>query len=271
MVNTQERSNKSANVNEIEQLKGSSNSTGSVGSASSTSPSSLSTSSSSSLSNVGSSLSSSPASSSSSAASVKSVSATTSSAPTNFAKNASAHAASATAQSVHHKLIPIQSVLNTNTTAADHQQQHLHQNNHNSYHHNTSSAYNHHSSSNNLQLPQSGAATHLNVPTSTLQNFLAGATTHAQLPSELPHEDEERLGNLFKQLDRDGNGRIDIHDLSEALREFGLSSVYAEVSTTTSRLRIHYDLIYKNISTTSTTTTPDINLTPVYLIFALRG
>lgn len=232
MVNTQERSNKSANVNEIEQqLKGSSNSKGSVGSASSTSPSSLSTTSSSSLSNVGSSLSSSPASStSSSAASVKSVSA-----PTNFAKNASsAHVASATsAQSSHHKLIPIQSVLNTNTTAVDHQQQHLHQNNHNSsYHHNTSSAYNHHSSSNNLQLPQSGAAaTHLNVPTSTLQNFLAGATTHAQLPSELPHEDEERLGNLFKQLDRDGNGRIDIHDLSEALREFGLSSVYAEVST----------------------------------------
>lgn len=45
---------------------------------------------------------------------------------------------------------------------------------------------------------------------------------------ELPQEDEERLGNLFKSLDRDGNGKIDIHDLSEALKKFGLSSKYAE-------------------------------------------
>lgn len=51
-----------------------------------------------------------------------------------------------------------------------------------------------------------------------------------QLPHELPQEDEERLAKLFKHLDRDGNGKIDIHDLSEALREFGLSSVYAEVN-----------------------------------------
>ncbi|XP_075160802.1 short Calcium-binding Mitochondrial Carrier isoform X1 [Haematobia irritans] len=217
MVNTQERSEKSANVNEIEQLKGSSNSKGSVGSPSS-SPSSISTSSNSSLSNVGPSLSSSPVSSSnqSTTSAVKSVSVTNSTA-TNFAKNASAHGATQS----HHKLIPIQSVLK-NTNTAD--QQHLHQNNHNSYH---NSAYNQHSSSNNLQFPESGAATHLNVPNTTLQNFLAGASTHT-LPTELPQEDEERLAKLFKQLDRDGNGRIDIHDLSEALREFGLSSVYAE-------------------------------------------
>ena len=49
------------------------------------------------------------------------------------------------------------------------------------------------------------------------------------MATELPHEDEERLEKLFNTLDRDGNGRIDIHDLSEALREFGLSSVHAEV------------------------------------------
>ncbi|XP_055912517.1 mitochondrial adenyl nucleotide antiporter SLC25A25 isoform X1 [Eupeodes corollae] len=49
-----------------------------------------------------------------------------------------------------------------------------------------------------------------------------------QLPSEMPHEDEERLEKLFNSLDRDGNGKIDIHDLSDALKEFGLSSVYAE-------------------------------------------
>ncbi|XP_020714631.1 calcium-binding mitochondrial carrier protein SCaMC-3 isoform X3 [Ceratitis capitata] len=65
--------------------------------------------------------------------------------------------------------------------------------------------------------------------TSAFPQFLApGGNVHTQVATELPHEDEERLENLFKRLDRDGNGRIDIHDLSEALREFGLSSVYAE-------------------------------------------
>lgn len=47
---------------------------------------------------------------------------------------------------------------------------------------------------------------------------------------ELPQEDEARLEKLFNRLDRDGNGKIDVHDLSAALKEFGLSSVYAEVS-----------------------------------------
>lgn len=78
--------------------------------------------------------------------------------------------------------------------------------------------------------------------TYTPSSFPTGATSAAAtassaslaavlpLPTELPQEDEERLEKLFNRLDRDGNGRIDIHDLSEALREFGLSSVYAEVS-----------------------------------------
>lgn len=35
---------------------------------------------------------------------------------------------------------------------------------------------------------------------------------------------------IFNQLDRDGNGQIDIHDLSEALKGFGFSHQYAEVS-----------------------------------------
>lgn len=47
---------------------------------------------------------------------------------------------------------------------------------------------------------------------------------------ELPHADEERLERLFKTLDRDSNGRIDIHDLSAALKDIGLSDSYAEVS-----------------------------------------
>ncbi|XP_029405521.2 calcium-binding mitochondrial carrier protein SCaMC-3 isoform X4 [Bactrocera dorsalis] len=66
--------------------------------------------------------------------------------------------------------------------------------------------------------------------TSTFPQFITGSASgaHTQLATELPHEDEERLEKLFNTLDRDGNGRIDIHDLSEALREFGLSSVYAE-------------------------------------------
>ncbi|KNC24396.1 hypothetical protein FF38_14180 [Lucilia cuprina] len=226
MVNTQEHSNNnnSANVNEIEQLKDSStNSTttpsttaarssihNSVGSTSSTTSDSSTTSSTLN--------SSSP---SSATTPVKPLSSTT-----NFAKNASAQAATAGSQT-HHKLIPIQSVLHT----ADHQ--HYNQQHHHTHH---NSSLNH--SSVNQQLQQSGATSHLNAHnTSTLQQFLSGGAntnvntataTHAQLPSELPHEDEERLENLFNQLDRDGNGRIDIHDLSEALREFGLSSVYAE-------------------------------------------
>ncbi|XP_037081671.1 calcium-binding mitochondrial carrier protein SCaMC-1-B-like [Pollicipes pollicipes] len=39
---------------------------------------------------------------------------------------------------------------------------------------------------------------------------------------ELSVEDEERLGNLFKQLDVNGDGRIDIHDLSVSLRRMGI-------------------------------------------------
>ena len=46
---------------------------------------------------------------------------------------------------------------------------------------------------------------------------------------ELPLEDEERLESLFKSLDVDGNGKIDIHDLSVALKEFGVSQSYAKV------------------------------------------
>ncbi|XP_036338124.1 calcium-binding mitochondrial carrier protein SCaMC-3 isoform X2 [Rhagoletis pomonella] len=70
---------------------------------------------------------------------------------------------------------------------------------------------------------------HDNTATAAFPQFLtSGSNAHAQVATELPQEDEERLEKLFKRLDRDGNGRIDIHDLSEALREFGLSSVYAE-------------------------------------------
>lgn len=62
-----------------------------------------------------------------------------------------------------------------------------------------------------------------------------GVKTEVQTPAvhylhELPKCDEERLEKLFNQLDRDGNGKIDIHDLSEELKKFGLSHQYAEVN-----------------------------------------
>lgn len=46
---------------------------------------------------------------------------------------------------------------------------------------------------------------------------------------ELPQENEDRLERLFVKLDQDGNGKIDIHDLSVALKEVGVHQHYAEV------------------------------------------
>lgn len=46
---------------------------------------------------------------------------------------------------------------------------------------------------------------------------------------ELPQEDEVRLEKIFNSLDLDGNGKIDIHDLSLALRDFGVHHSYAQV------------------------------------------
>lgn len=46
---------------------------------------------------------------------------------------------------------------------------------------------------------------------------------------ELPQEDEERLAKVFAKLDIDGNGTIDIHDLSISLKHFGVPHRYAEV------------------------------------------
>ncbi|XP_025835394.1 calcium-binding mitochondrial carrier protein SCaMC-2-like [Agrilus planipennis] len=50
----------------------------------------------------------------------------------------------------------------------------------------------------------------------------------SQVGHELPQEDEERLEKLFCKLDKDGNGKIDISDLSSALKEFGINLHYAE-------------------------------------------
>ncbi|XP_017842410.1 calcium-binding mitochondrial carrier protein SCaMC-3 isoform X1 [Drosophila busckii] len=72
---------------------------------------------------------------------------------------------------------------------------------------------------------------HLTMPynfnTMPPQNTVSGVPLSI-MPAEIPAEDEERLERIFNQLDRDGDGKVDIHDLSAALHEFGLSSVYAE-------------------------------------------
>lgn len=44
------------------------------------------------------------------------------------------------------------------------------------------------------------------------------------------NEDEARLESLFKKLDSNSDGKIDIHDLAASLKELGLSEQYAEVS-----------------------------------------
>lgn len=84
-----------------------------------------------------------------------------------------------------------------------------------------------------LQHAHLAPTTPYNLDTISPQNTMAMAVSSVPLsimPNEIPAEDEERLERIFNQLDRDGDGKIDIHDLSAALHEFGLSSVYAVVS-----------------------------------------
>ncbi|XP_014222694.1 calcium-binding mitochondrial carrier protein SCaMC-2 isoform X1 [Trichogramma pretiosum] len=73
------------------------------------------------------------------------------------------------------------------------------------------------------------------MPTSNLargaQAMMAGAQASpppAHYIHELPAQDEERLGKLFRTLDLDGNGRIDVHDLSKALHAAGVHERYAQ-------------------------------------------
>ncbi|KAF7988470.1 hypothetical protein HCN44_001043 [Aphidius gifuensis] len=58
------------------------------------------------------------------------------------------------------------------------------------------------------------------------------SSLHGVLPPhylhELPAQEEERLSKIFNQLDHDGNGKIDVHDLSNALHKVGVHKRYAE-------------------------------------------
>lgn len=46
---------------------------------------------------------------------------------------------------------------------------------------------------------------------------------------ELSEEDEERLSKIFNNLDVNGNGKIDIYDLSASLKQYGVSHGDAQV------------------------------------------
>lgn len=47
---------------------------------------------------------------------------------------------------------------------------------------------------------------------------------------ESDRETDERLAVIFKQLDRNGNGRIDIQELTASLKDLGMAHQYAEVN-----------------------------------------
>lgn len=56
---------------------------------------------------------------------------------------------------------------------------------------------------------------------------------------ELPQSEEERLEKLFKTIDADNNGRIDIRDLTQALHETGVHQGYAKVIYRHGRCQIY--------------------------------
>ena len=58
----------------------------------------------------------------------------------------------------------------------------------------------------------------------------------ANCQHELSVEEEERLSKLFQTLDVDGNGKIDVHDLSKALHQVGVHEQYAEVNNNCCKL-----------------------------------
>ncbi|XP_068208078.1 mitochondrial adenyl nucleotide antiporter SLC25A24 isoform X2 [Palaemon carinicauda] len=51
------------------------------------------------------------------------------------------------------------------------------------------------------------------------------STPYSHHAYESPSEVEDRLGNLFRQLDENGDGRIDIHDLSEGLKKLKVPQI----------------------------------------------
>lgn len=58
---------------------------------------------------------------------------------------------------------------------------------------------------------------------------------------ELPSEEEERFEKLFKQLDVNGDGRIDVLELSESLHKHGVPENLKESYATVSFLLSHVE------------------------------
>lgn len=63
-------------------------------------------------------------------------------------------------------------------------------------------------------------------------NSSTSGTNQSNAQQSMPEtelESEERLAEIFKSLDRDGNGRIDIQELTSSLKGSGMPHQYAEV------------------------------------------
>lgn len=59
---------------------------------------------------------------------------------------------------------------------------------------------------------------------------------------ESDRETDERLAAIFKQLDHNGNGRIDIQELTASLKDLGLAHQYAEVNAIRSSVKFRFSL-----------------------------
>lgn len=70
----------------------------------------------------------------------------------------------------------------------------------------------------------------LNNSETWVSNHSDPTKSQSHLTHDSSVEDEERIERMFKALDLDGNGKIDIHDLSVFLKETGVSPHYAKVS-----------------------------------------
>jgi Ca2+-binding EF-hand superfamily protein len=57
-------------------------------------------------------------------------------------------------------------------------------------------------------------------------------------PPETAEDMEERYGDLFKKLDKGRDGRIDISDLTSALKELGVCESYAAVRNRRERVQV---------------------------------